>query len=171
MTKYYAGIGSRNTPKSILYMMTGFSLKLENLGYILRSGGAEGADLAFERGSKHKEIYLPWKGFNQNNSNLYKITPQAEVLARTYHPYGSTLKENSLKLMSRNCYQVLGEDLNTPVDFIVCWTPDGAEKETSRETGGTGQAIRIAVDLGIRVYNLNNLRSREELYEFVNQRT
>ncbi len=73
--------------------------------------------------------------------------------------------------MARNCYQVLGEDLSTPVDFVVCWTPDGAESETSRKTGGTGQAIRIAADLGIRVYNLKNRKSREEIYELIHQRT
>ena len=50
--------------------------------------------------------------------------------------------------MARNCHQVLGQDLKTPVDFIVCWTKDGGE------SGGTGQALRIARDLNIPVYNL-----------------
>ena len=36
----------------------------------LRSGGADGADLAFEIGAANKEIYLPSKDFNNNSSDL-----------------------------------------------------------------------------------------------------
>lgn len=44
----------------------------------------------------------------------------------------------------------------TPVGWVLCWTPDGAAEgiETSRATGGTGQAIRLASAHGIPVYNL-----------------
>lgn len=54
------------------------------------------------------------------------------------------------------CYQILGRDLSDPVDFVVCWTPDGceSEKERSRASGGTGQAIALASRLGIPVFNL-----------------
>jgi len=38
--------------------------RLELLGYTLRSGGANGADTAFEEGCCRKELYLPWPGFN-----------------------------------------------------------------------------------------------------------
>ena len=47
---YYAGIGSRSTPSSILSIMTILGKTLAQNGYILRSGGAEGADKAFEIG-------------------------------------------------------------------------------------------------------------------------
>ena len=49
----------------------------------------------------------------------------------------------------------LGPILDDPVEFIICWTPGG------KVTGGTGQAIRIAKDLDIRVFNLA-LRSDTE---------
>jgi predicted Rossmann fold nucleotide-binding protein DprA/Smf involved in DNA uptake len=47
---YYAGIGARSTPPQILSVMTRLASKLEGMGYTLRSGGAAGADTAFERG-------------------------------------------------------------------------------------------------------------------------
>lgn len=50
MMKIYAGIGSRKTPKKILEQMRNISSFLAKEGYTLRSGGADGADSAFEDG-------------------------------------------------------------------------------------------------------------------------
>ena len=69
--KYYAGIGSRETPKEIQDWFKIVAKYLEKNGYTLRSGGAKGADQAFERGVSEddmKEIYLPWRGFENNKS-------------------------------------------------------------------------------------------------------
>jgi predicted Rossmann fold nucleotide-binding protein DprA/Smf involved in DNA uptake len=64
MTKYYAGVGSRQTPENILHLMTRIAMRMAELGWVLRSGGAKGADYAFEKGAgDKKEIYLPWRGF------------------------------------------------------------------------------------------------------------
>ena len=61
-TMTYAGIGSRETPIEIQSKMSKVAKMLEEKGYTLRSGGADGADFAFEKGlaktSKNKEIYL-----------------------------------------------------------------------------------------------------------------
>ena len=48
MYKYYTGIGSRKTPENILKKFKDIATFLETKQYILRSGGAEGADSAFE---------------------------------------------------------------------------------------------------------------------------
>ena len=56
----FSGIGSRKTPLEICKIMTRIGEKLQEKGYILRSGAAIGADKAFELGAKTKEIYLPW---------------------------------------------------------------------------------------------------------------
>ena len=50
MSKIYTGIGSRNTPKEVLELMKTIGKYLGCLGYELRSGGADGADSAFESG-------------------------------------------------------------------------------------------------------------------------
>ena len=148
--KYYAGIGSRETPYHICEMMTAVAKRLSSLDYICRSGGADGADNAFELGAKHKQIFLPWDGFNGRNvdGTSYIIPPYAEEYVFKYHPKPGNLSYAGKKLMSRNTYQILGLDLNTPVEFVLCWTKDGLA------SGGTGQAIRIAKDKGIPIFNL-----------------
>lgn len=163
--KYYTGIGSRETPLNILNMMTNIAMLLVKHGFILRSGGADGADSAFENGATNSEIYLPWKGFNGNISPLYNISESAMKMAREYHPSWNSLSTAAKKLMARNCMQILGSDLNTPSQFVICWTKDGCENKATRKssTGGTGQAIAIASDYGIPVYNLRNETSITKL--------
>ena len=77
----YAGIGSRETPPDILLKMVKIGCHLAKMGWTLRSGGAPGADSAFEKGCDlgggDKQIFLPWKGFQGNSSLLYNITEQA----------------------------------------------------------------------------------------------
>ena len=59
----YAGIGSRVTPLPFIRCFRTIGEELSYSGYILRSGGADGADKAFEQGcddagGKKKYIYL-----------------------------------------------------------------------------------------------------------------
>lgn len=62
--------------------------------------------------------------------------------------------------MARNSQQILGWGCaSQESEFVICWTQDGATKETTQRTGGTGQAIRIAIDLGIPVFNLADKES------------
>jgi len=48
--KFYSGIGSRTTPLEVQALCTRIAAQLEKAGYVLRSGGAEGADKAFAAG-------------------------------------------------------------------------------------------------------------------------
>lgn len=134
--KYYAGIGSRKTPSYILNKMTNLAKELDTKGYILRSGGAAGADSAFEEGSNNKEIFT-----------ASDTTDEALELSSKFHPNWGACSDYAKKLHGRNAMIVLGKDLKTPVDFIVCWTKDG------KISGGTGQALRIAEFYNIKVYN------------------
>jgi hypothetical protein len=149
--KYYCGIGSRETPKPILLMMEEIGELLADKGYILRSGGADGADTAFEVGcdkvNGKKEIFLPWKGFNKNESSLYNVLPAAEDLAKRLHPAWEGCSQGARKLLSRNMHQVLGDDLQKPVSSIICWTP-------SEVKGGTSMAIKLGKENNIPIYNL-----------------
>jgi hypothetical protein len=150
MSCYYAGIGSRETPASVqafFFMLAG---ELGDLGWTLRSGGADGADAAFEQGlaaTHTKEIFLPWRKFNGNVSGLYVPSAEAFALAEKFHPAWNRCSPAARKLLARNMHQVLGADLSTPVQFIVCWTPEG------QGSGGTGQALRLAQDRGIPVFD------------------
>jgi hypothetical protein len=165
MNYIYAGIGSRNLPAAMIPIIQAIAAKLARMGFTLRSGGAAGADSAFESASgDNKEIYLPWKNFMNNKSPLYKITDEAKALARAFYPpenlewYDRPENYPTRNLMSRNCYQVLGDTLDTPVDFIVCWTP-------SEYKGGTSQALRIARRYNIPYFNLFH---KEKIYELAN---
>jgi len=162
MIKIYSGIGSRETPYDVLYDINQMAYIAAKKGWILRSGGAQGADTAFEEGcdSAHgkKEIYLPWKGFNGNTSSLVSPSDEAFSTARIIHPaYDSLIRPVKL-LLARNMHQILGEDLNTPVRCVICWTSDGCEshKTYSKRTGGTGSAIALASKQGIPVFNICN---------------
>ncbi len=157
---YYAGIGSRETPKDICLYMTAIAKRLASLGYTCNSGGAAGADSAFERGAViNRQIFLPWDGFNGkditnmnklHNTFDYSVPPFNHELVEKYHPKSSALSDAGWKFMSRNSYQVLGKDLKTPVEFVLCWTKDG------KSSGGTGQALRIAKDYNIPIFNFYN---------------
>jgi len=146
---YYAGIGSRETPAEVLKLMTAIAQRLSKLGYSLRSGGAEGADIAFESGAAAKQIFLPWNSFNDKyaDGSSYIIPPLNTELAEQFHPAASKLSQGALKLMSRNSYQVLGPTLDDPVDFVLCWTKQGTL------AGGTAQAMRIAMHHNIPIFN------------------
>lgn len=156
----YTGIGARATPGSVLHAMVSVGTYMAKHHHILRSGGAQGADSAFEtgcdfRGIGTKEIYLPWKGFNQKTSEHHYVCHGAEDIASLFHPAWSTLKPAVRRLMGRNTYQMLGSDLKTKTDMVICWTPDG------RTTGGTGQAIRMAEFYNIPVFNLGSASLNE----------
>lgn len=150
--KKYAGIGSRKTPQDVLEKMSKIAEHLAKHNWLLRSGGAEGADLAFEIGCDKaqgkKEIFLPWRGFNKSASILYTQSNDALILASTIHPAWNYLSYGAKKLHARNTHQVLGQDLKDPVDVVICWTPNG------KETGGTATAIKLAKQYKIKVINL-----------------
>lgn len=162
----YTGVGSRETPPGILAKMTELASLLAVSEYTLRSGGADGADAAFEAGAGAKtEIFLPWAGFNGHRSPRHYISEAAFAEARKVHPVWGNLTPKVRALHARNTYQVLGQDLDDPSDFLVCWTPDGCEKEAARIslTGGTGTAIVLARRHNIRVFNLFHPGSRRRL--------
>ena len=50
---------------------------------------------------------------------------------------------------------------------MLCWTPDGAETETGYNTGGTGQAIRLAIQQGIPVINMFNTTWEKDLNDLI----
>lgn len=163
----YAGIGSRRTPPDMLRHMTRIAIRLAKHGYCLRSGGADGADAAFEAGAEQREIFLPWRGFNSNPSPLFGPTDEAIAASAAVHPRWNALKEPARLLMGRNAHQVLGVDLRSPVKFVLCWTQDGcsSEHERSGGTGGTGQAIALADRHKIPVFNLARPGALEHLKE------
>lgn len=164
---YYAGIGSRKTPDDILVLMEQLGNKLREDCMILRSGHAPGADQAFERGAGGAaQIFLPWATFEQDVPFSASRDPETSVVvhptifnspqsvafdvAAQVHPAWANLSHGAQNLHARNVHQILGPDLSRamPVEFVICWTPEGIVQ------GGTATAIRLAEKHRIKVYNL-----------------
>lgn len=168
--KPYAGIGSRKVPKDLAQAMTKFAMALGKAGFTLRSGHADGSDMAFEQGAiaggYPKEIYVPWFGFNnapQNHPDYIRVRATEELakLSAQFHPNWNACGDAAKLLHMRNAFQILGPDLNSLSLFVLCWTPNGSS------SGGTGQAIRIANHFQIPVFDLAVPQHRGMFIEYV----
>lgn len=147
---HYAGIGSRSTPQDVLDLMTQIAERLNRDHFILRSGGAKGADTAFEMGADVCEIFL-----------ARDATAESMAIAAQVHPAWERCNDYARKLHGRNAFQVLGRNLDSKVSFVICWTPGAAA------VGGTATAIRIAERHGIPVFNLADPATRNRLEAYV----
>jgi len=169
--KFYAGIGSRDTPKHIRSEMTELAGHLEKLGYCLRSGNARGADQAFALGvEKNAQIWLPFDSFEREfrrdikPNHDYRFVSGYDVEALTsvdrYHPSPESLMEAGRSFMARNYRQVIGKD-EPNSKFVICWTICG------KVAGGTGQAIRIAKDFKIPVINMFDFQTADAVIDYL----
>jgi len=172
--KYYTGIGARGTPDRIGKIMTALARKLDNDGFILRSGGASGADTFFEDGATHADIFLPWSKFNGRmkptvgkkefiSKYSKEIASKAERLASEVHPAWDNCNGTVRKFHARNAHQVLGRLLDDPTEFVVFWAvPDGDQVK-----GGTNTAVQMAKNRGIPTYNLYDDEVEERIMKYV----
>ena len=159
-TLTYAGIGARKTPPSILTAMTVMAGWLARQGWHLNIGGAAGADSAFAQGAPagQRTVHLPWSGYNGCAGPDCRVLSPSELescmaIAARLHPAWDRCSPVVRKLHARNA-AILGVGLGRPVDAVVAWTPGGAI------TGGTGMAIRMAMEAGIPVLNLGSMQPR-----------
>ena len=76
------------------------------------------------------------------------LISETERIASEVHPAWDRCNEWARGMHSRNCHQILGYDLQSPVDAVICWTPDG------KIQGGTSTALRISMKYDIPVFNL-----------------
>lgn len=173
MVKYYTGVGSRKTPPEILALMQEIGRKMADRGYIGRSGGADGADSAFQEGAKLSgqslfDVYLPW-GKSGHDKNIIMINPQkfsnyqqAVQLASQVHPAWDRCSDAAKKLHSRNVYQILGNDLNTPSKVCILYAEPTGGLDT-RVKGGTNTALQLALQNNVPTYNLYYKLSRDSI--------
>lgn len=156
MTLNYGGFGSRKTPPEIQKEMTKIATFLEQKGFILHTGDADGADKAFKRGVK-----------NSNNVRVFtahaNIPKEAFQIAEHFHPAWYACKPFVMRLLARNSQIILGEFLHDQILFGICWTPNG------KVVGGTGHDIRICNGYKIPVYNLAIKNDRIRLKKFLKE--
>ena len=167
----YAGVGARATPEPVLAHMREIAERLGERGWLLRTGGAAGADSAFAAAAPpdRREVIVPWRGYNgldtragdtrAGDGSACRVLTRAEIeamrpLAEPHHPAWERCAAKVRDLHARNVAVLLGTDLKQPVNAVVCWTQDG------RDYGGTGLAIRLAQHHRIPVLNLAEMDVR-----------
>lgn len=185
MSQHYSGIGAEETPTDVQKSMEKISLFLYKKKFIMRSGHCRGADWSFEKPllpyinkrEKVAEIYLGWNNFGREEHGIKKvwhdginyftftnfsksIQEKAEKLAASVHEDWEECGKWAKLLLSRDVLQLLGQDLKTPSNFVVCWTPGG------KDIGGSRIVIRLAKKNGIPVYNLGNKDGLDKFREF-----
>ena len=129
-------------------------------GWLLRSGGADGMDSLFEYFWKGpKEIYIAWNGFNHRYHGIkgaVNITDEATLKRAQYivanvHPAWGRLKRGAKMLHTRNVFQALGDDVNSPSDICVYYANQDIYGNVQ---GGTRTAVEICRANGVPTYNL-----------------
>lgn len=170
------GIGSRDIDAIQFEICQNLATVLANKGWHLRSGGARGADSAWElgfSGSDRKTIYLPERNFNgRGNAPCFKVPSEfgdlwfeAQEIASRLHTRFDELDEFSRNAHTRNVFQVLGDDLKSKADLVVaCAPPRGRTVK-----GGTATAFNLAKGLRITTFNLWEPQDREALYKIYAQ--
>jgi len=178
--RYWTGVGSRSTPAVILDLMQEIAFKLACDGYVLRSGGADGADLAFQKGWERgndepwptAEIFIPWDGFNGfshgQQDAIYTLNKlpynyQAECIAAEIHPVWDRLSRGAKALHTRNVYQVLGKTLDKPSHFLICY----AKPTKTGVSGGTNTAVQVAIRNNVPVFNMYHQETVERFEAYV----
>jgi hypothetical protein len=172
---HYTGVGARATPPAELALMRALAVALAGAGWTLRSGGADGADDAFltgaERAGGAVELYTPWPGFRDlTDATLTRPSAAAFDLAARHHPTWAVCGPAARALHARNSHEVLGARLSAPSRFLICWTSDGSLDGACRTSGGTGQALRIAVANRVPVFNLRCPEHRGRVEAFLDFR-
>lgn len=162
----YAGIGSRQTPEPVLKLMEMIAKKCAQRNTILRSGGATGADNAFEQGcdseNGDKEIFLPWPGYN-GKQGITPANSKVIKIAQTFIPNILEIDRSKRLLLLRNIHIILGKDLRSPCGFVICWTKDESM------LGGTGFTLRVAKSNLIIIKNLANRETFNAALQWVNE--
>lgn len=170
----YAGVGSRRTPAAVLAAMRDLAQALGDLGWALSTGGADGADTAFQDGALRTDapitVHAPWPGYNgfrpgrESESDIDVVVPRPDErlagvpyvdLARRHHPLWGRCGRGARALFLRNVSILAGArrgDGLVPPAFVLAWTANGLG--TGRDAGGTGHTLRLADALGIPAVNL-----------------
>ena len=168
----YAGIGSRDITKTEEVQIKTIAKQMARENFILYSGNADGADIAFQIGSNSQcVLMLPWKKFNEDS---YSTTGCIEAFdlgdskdglwsVDKFHPNPSALSDGGRRMMARNYHQIHGNGRWPLVSFVIC-----CSKEVDGNViGGTGQAVRIAKSLNIPVFNIRKKGWGEVLGQFI----
>ena len=175
---YFTLVGSRTTPADQATLLRVYSERLLRHGWTGRSGLSGDADMALNRALNHypglAELYIPWPSFNGFNHGdlegrvIYPTrlgnAPEALAMVSELHPAWGILSRGAKSLHVRNAYQVLGQNLTTPSDVLICWA--NVNRKGSVQ-GGTATAYNLAVKHNIPAFNLAVKGQQDALEEWL----
>lgn len=155
-------IGTRQPTADMAGLCRKVSIAFRDIGWELVTGNAKGIDSIArdawnETCPERVTLVLPWPEYNRD-----KIHPANKIVVfdnqmdwllsvKLYHPAYAQLSEAEIKLHARN-YGIIFH-----ADVVIAFPNDG------KESGGTGQGIRVARALGKKLFvlpgDLDTLRS------------
>lgn len=168
----YAGVGPRKAPAEALALLSGLSASLARAGLMLRTGYADGADLALYQGAIDAggaaELILPWSGYNQCSGGHVLTNPRAMEIARQMwgpEPVTDTIA----RLLATGVTHVLGLNLDDPAPFVVYWLPfrPGQAVNAPLPQSGTAVGVRTARAYGIPAFNVADPEQVRELRQLL----
>lgn len=164
--KACACLSNQDAPDEIKSVCEKLARVLVENGYTIRTSGGKGGEEAFEKGAGDKvEVYIPWKGFDQKQSQFCKTKDEAKDVVRQFSPSFESLSKGVQTIIASKAHVILGKDLNSPIRFLVVWSLDGAEtkKECTAKTGFVSTPIKIAESIQIPVFNLKRSDALERI--------
>lgn len=185
--KIYAGIGSRpvdvvpwglNQHEMALCRMAGEYLARD--GWILRTGGAKGADQAFAegaiRGGGQVLLLLPWASYEfewiasmkAQGADIHCYVVQEDDVAawqsvELYHKNSNGLSSGVRVLMARNWLILMGRQGKSKVDFCAAFP----KVNQYGNLGGTSFGLTICAKKGILVRNFAHSDVAKEVIKYI----
>lgn len=171
--KPYTIVANNDVPPEIASKFEEIAKRLEQREYTVRIGGMEGIDDRIEKAVKKFELHLPWREFNGKQSKFYYNGERAFAVAKMFHPTFDSMKKGIQAFLAKNARLILGDKMNSPTLFLLCWTEDGAEsiRERTAKTGFSGHPIAIASALGVPIFNLAKSDAEQRLNFLVESTT
>jgi hypothetical protein len=187
--RFVAIIGSREAPVDVISLLEATGQCLCDLGIAVSSGDADGCDKAGVRGAMRSSswplvgarVFLPShkvtypNGFTRYADNyIYYDASQfpniEEARAMAFRARGSFhgLYEKGIALHSRNSYQILLDDLKTPVASVVFYAQPVGKK--GLVSGGTNTAVQIARLHNIPLINLATDEGMVKIQKFLERK-
>ena len=163
--KPVAMTGNPDIPPEAIEKMVQIAKRLESMDFTVRVGGMQGVEDAIEKAIEKKEVHLPFKGFDQKESKFTFVSDRATSVAKMFFPNWDAMKKGVQLFLAKNARVLMGQRVDSPALFFICWTQDGVEsfKDSTNRTGFTGHSIAIASALGIPIFNLGNPTAEQRL--------
>lgn len=165
--KFYAGIGSRRLSNREKELCFDIGVYLAEKGWALQTGAAFGADQAFAEGALTGGgsvlLCLPWLEYELDWVNkaiargaktvtLNNTHKEALDSVKT-HPAYDKLSQGAKRLHARN-YLIVQ---NTKMVLAY------PKRTLGGHAGGTGQGIRIASAMGIKLFDLSKKKDQDKV--------